>query len=273
VPGGAALVTLALLGYALIADGLGLRTRVRSYTQIDQRRGQSVSWARQSYYAGLAPSRGLKLPADVACYPIEQFPQERGGTPRSLVWDDEQKLLSGYLASRSTSQFMLIQSRPSTARLEIVPVADPSAPLRVINRLNTVVQKLGVRNADGKYYWGTNLAAGKEATLQSAELATIQRELRAALLANRPSFPPGYDARYYNRGFGFGRSYYYNANDQGLPAPKFDAGLLERSLSLAAYTPLEPRSYVAITQTAPEVPLISGSAREEASFHVVTGRW
>ncbi len=42
----------------------------RSLTQLDQRAGEAVSWARLSYYAGVAPDGGLAMPADVALYPV-----------------------------------------------------------------------------------------------------------------------------------------------------------------------------------------------------------
>ena len=50
-------------------------------------------------------------------------------------------------------------------------------------------------------------------------------------------------------------------------------GILERNLKQAAYSELTPRSYLAITRTAPELPLGYPAAREQASYHVVTGRW
>ena len=59
VPICAAIVTAMLLGYAVIADGLGVRLRARSYTLIDQPRKEAVSWNRLSYYAGLSPDKGL----------------------------------------------------------------------------------------------------------------------------------------------------------------------------------------------------------------------
>ena len=58
VPAGAAIVTGSLFLYALMTDGLSVRLRARSFTELDQRTGRAVAWSRQSYYAALAPSRG-----------------------------------------------------------------------------------------------------------------------------------------------------------------------------------------------------------------------
>jgi len=70
VPSGAAAVTGLLLLYAVVADGLGVRTRVRSVTCLDQRTGSAACWARLSYYAGLAPS---------ALSPLQSRPGPRRG--------------------------------------------------------------------------------------------------------------------------------------------------------------------------------------------------
>jgi hypothetical protein len=67
IPAAAAAVTFILFGYALIADGLGTRVRVRSVTQIDQRRGHAVCWARLSYYAGLAPVPAKVSMGSISC--------------------------------------------------------------------------------------------------------------------------------------------------------------------------------------------------------------
>ena len=92
VPGGAALVTLAFLGYMLAAEGLSTRIRRGSFTWIDQARGQAACWSRLSYYAGLSPSGGLSFPADVAVLPLAAEPTRMGamGSTKTIDWDDAQ---------------------------------------------------------------------------------------------------------------------------------------------------------------------------------------
>ena len=75
VPAAALLATAGLLGYVFIADGLESRLRARSFTFLDQRTHQATSWARLSYYTGLAPSAGLVFPADTAVLPLEKEPR------------------------------------------------------------------------------------------------------------------------------------------------------------------------------------------------------
>ena len=130
VPLGAGLVTLALFLYALIADGLDVRVRVRGVAEVDQKNGRMVSWSRQSYYAGLAPSQGLRFPASAAVYPIYASPEEHPRFQR-LVWDEDQpeesgairygdqRLASGYLGSRSMAQYMVVSAGPVQGGLRI----------------------------------------------------------------------------------------------------------------------------------------------------------
>ena len=88
-----------LLGYAIASDGFALRTRVRSLTMLDQTRGEAVSWSRVSYYAGLAPSGGLRFSRDTAIYPIESS-FTGSGAHRVLDWTEDQHMTSGWLRSR-----------------------------------------------------------------------------------------------------------------------------------------------------------------------------
>jgi hypothetical protein len=154
VPLGAALVTLALMNYALFTDGLGVRVRVRSYTHLDQRSGQAASWSRQSYYAGLAPSRGMQFPATAAFYPIEQFPMEgrtRRGGGRRLLWDEGQHLTAGYVTSRATTQLLVVQSADSPRQLAVSGTSADEPPT-VENRLGADILWLVLRGADGRFF-------------------------------------------------------------------------------------------------------------------------
>src|SRR5262249_50379002 len=50
VPLAAAITTAGLFAYAILSDGFGTTVRVRSFTSIDQRTGESACWSRLSYY-------------------------------------------------------------------------------------------------------------------------------------------------------------------------------------------------------------------------------
>ena len=151
IPLGAMVVTGGLVSYAFIADGLDVQLRARSVTLLDTKTGEAVSWSRQTYYAGLAPSQGLKFPADAAVYPLEQYPQGSGGslTARHLRWDAEhQHLRSGYMPSRWQTQFVVIHPRITAASVRI---SDDSGTIRATNHLGAEVSSFFLRKADGSF--------------------------------------------------------------------------------------------------------------------------
>jgi len=278
VPVGAGLVTLALLNYALISDGLGVRARVRSYAEIDQTTERAVSWSRQTYYAGLAPSGGLGFPTGAAIYPLEYYPSNRRRQRRSdrwLDWDEEQRLTSGYLGARSTAQFMVVQSHRSRRGLDIIEPADQKNALRVTNKLDAGVAKVLICDSAGRYHWAENVETGEEFRPRKINATEAAQQLRLSYNENRPEVPKGFDPRHYRNSLGFSR-YWRTDVDQGLSPPALNQSVLERGVQRAMYTDasaMKPRTYIAITRTTTEASLGYQASREEASFHVVVGRW
>ncbi len=179
VPIGALLVTGGLLVYALVADGLSVRVRALSYTYLNQRSGEASCWARLSYYAGLAPSGGLKFADDTAVIPMDAQTLADGQQPsRTVEWERtvatdvnapwEQRLSSGWLHSRTPTQFITARIRQGSERLEIEPGNKGTLPT-IVNRLRTTIQQLLVVDQDGKCYTAANVTAEAKASLQAAE--------------------------------------------------------------------------------------------------------
>lgn len=275
VPLGAGLVTAALLNYALFTDGFAVRARIRSYCEIDQRSGQGVSWSRQAYYAGAAPSRGLAFPPEAAVYPLAQFPSE-SGRHRRLLWDGDQRLTDGYLSSRTATQFLVIHSRRTQRQLVVRETADADGAPDVENRLGVDLLRLVLRDSAGRLYWAENIPAGRAAPLRAVDAATATEELRRLNNASRPAFPEGYDANYYGNAFGFRNQSYYYGSDGDLSAPDFDTSILERGLNAvfrAGAENLPSQSYVAVARRGVETPLGYARAVEQDGFHVVRGTW
>jgi hypothetical protein len=281
VPAGAAIVVLGLLGWALIRDGLGVRARIRSFTEIDQRQGRAVSWSRQSYYAGLVPSGGLSFPANAAVYPLEYLPRRRelpSAIGRRLAWGERQHYTAGYVQPRVTSQFMVTRSRRTKAGLSISWPEGQESPPAVENGLGARVLELFLLDGNGRGYWAGGIDPGARFRLQAAALEPAAARLRQVLAEHRPANPPKFDPIDFRRAFGFGFNpfYYYWGWDEGLPEPSTEQGVLETNLNRLAASGLRrlnPRSYVAIVESSSETPLGFESAREEASLHVVLGRW
>jgi hypothetical protein len=282
VPLCAALVTAGLFSYALISDGLGVRVRVRSYTEIDQRRGEAVCWSRLCYYAGLAPSQGLTFSGDVAVLPVPaDIDGRRESEMRQVKWtaDGRQHLRSGWLRSRTLTQFYTARARASDLRLEFA--SPEGGKFSVTNHLGTAVQHLLATDADGQAYYVEQLANGAAAELASLESANEG----AADGANGVSSP----SKAMIDAFHEGRS--QRADPLGAPnqarvakkpAPgqawmgpvtsRMEAGLAA-ALQQVIDGKFEPRTYIAIVDRSPETELGTPSADEEAGFHVIVGRW
>lgn len=261
----AAFAAIALLfAYGLITDGVGARVRMRSYTELDQRTGQAASWARISYYAGMAPAGGLTMPVDAAVYPMlprwEVDRRHRGsGQHREVAWVGGQRLSRGWLASRTPTQLLTIAARPTSRRLEL---REGQRGVQATNLLEVDVASLAIQDHQGRLYWAENLAAGEAVRLEPVEWTVIAPKLRTLFSDNELQFPAGADYNRRNRRY----------------AQKFSTGLLE--LHLAALTSPMVRglgngAYVAVTQGGVEVDhgLPVDAVDDEGSFCVTRGTW
>ena len=171
VPLGALLVTGGLFAYAIVTDGLGVKLRARSFTDLDQTSGRAVAWSRQSYYASIAPSRGLTFPSDATVFPILYQPGQRfnsGERPdNTLVWDEQQNLTRGYITSRTTTQFMVLRATQSPDKLAVTEGASAGQPPQVANQLKTDIRLLILRDSRGDFWQGDELADGMNTSLSA----------------------------------------------------------------------------------------------------------
>lgn len=278
VPLAAAVITGTLFSYAVIADGFDVRVRARSFTQLDQRTGQAVCWSRLSYYAGLAPAGGLMFPEDVAVLPLDAVGagSDRSMPDRRMRWyDDSQILESGWLASRTSTQFLTVRSHASNRGIELLAGSDPP---QIKNRLGAHVKFVVVGAHDGSLLVARSVADGATAPLQPAELDRDLAELRGLLADQHLAVPEGLEPQRYGM-FGMRMNYYYNQWNQGLPNTALNSNLLENRLQdFALWMPTDqPRvrssGYVAVVDRSPEVLFGTEPVKEEASLHVIVGEW
>jgi hypothetical protein len=295
VPLSAAAVTLALFGYAMVADGLSTRVRVRSFTHLDQARGEAACWARLSYYCGLTPSGGLRFPADVAVHSLEAIPGESITSAREVIWGENQWLWRGWLTARVPVQLLTVRSRKTDAGLDVIaaggagnPAEGQSGTPSVRNRLGTRVEFLVVRAEDGQYYAADPVEAGQAAPLRPVSASLAEGDLRQRARDNAPALPHGVDAaamqRYYSgrrpslrriRAMGFYVPWSRTRPIQGTSRLEqaLDEATSPRGARSGPPMALEPRSYLAIVEGSPEVVLGVDRAREQGGFHVIRGTW
>ncbi len=282
VPLGAAIVTLALLLYAVFSDGLGVRWRGRSLTRLNQTNGQTVTWSRQSYYAGLAPSTGLSFPRDAAILMIDHFPTGAYGQPRDfgrrIEWGADQRLRRGFLNSRTTSQMMVVESRPTSLRVEVHEPDNAEGELCVSNQLGVDVQKLLLCDANSRWFTGQNLPREQSVALSEVTPREFLVDWNKMFADQRPRYPIGFDPHQIENAsaiFGVSTNWWYYG-DSGLPEPSTTTSILEREMhrlgGLKADT-LPRRSYVAVVNSPPNGSRGLAVVREEGGFHIVVGNW
>lgn len=280
-PAMALLITLGLFLYALLADGLGVKARVRSFTHLDQRTGEAVCWARNSFYAGMAPWRGLDYSEQVITIPIQPVNtfDNSGPAARQVNWNEpRQNLATGWIASRSPSQLLTVKAGRSKAGLSVVAGARAGDPPRVRNRLGVHVQLLLLTDREGAYFKIHNLAPGASATLAPAELEKEAATLQKLALATAPRTPEDFDPYTGQSGlFGFNRRWWWGSSNQNVQAPDCAKSLLEKGIGLLgadlAKSGLAPGNYIAVTDGSPALELGLDNLEQEASLHVIVGRW
>ncbi len=281
VPLAAAITTSALFAYAILADGFDTRVRAHTFTSLDQRTGEAACWSRLSYYSGLAPGHGLMMPTDVALYPI--LPAWAGDLSawekREIVWSDSAaQLKQGWLNSRTPTQYLSVRSRKSPYKIEVLDSGDK---VRIKNSLSSKIKTLVLLSEANKFYMGEAIDADASAILKPVERDEAIRIINKQIADNTPQSPPE---------LAIGESDVYALRSRARYQPYWRYGLqpntgkLSENLANAALSnlaglsgqpalELPPRSYVAITETGPEVELGIPYAIEEASFHVIEGHW
>lgn len=261
VPAAALVTTILLLLYGIVSDGIGVRIRSRSYTRLDQAAGQQVTWSRQTYYAGLRPSRGLVFDESTLVMPIDPLSKayRQNNAPVSYVldWNQAQVLRSGYLQAREPAQLMVVQAAPQPARITL---HNGDGHLTARNEIGGTIRHLVVRDVVGQWFHAENVAAGAQAALQPLDPNTA-----ALLLADAVPELPLPTASYYYADWG--------TVDNEVAAPQAKTSVLETNLARVSDANVEPGSFVAVmAESADWLPTGVKSARQVASLHVIEGR-
>ena len=279
VPLGATVITLLLMGYAVLGDGLGIRGRVRSLTHLDQTAGVAVSWSRQTYYAAIAPRRGLRFPSTATVYQVEPVAASRRNgdrLQRNVAWGERQVLSGGYLRSRVAGQFLVVNARRAPMRLEI---DQDRTKFKVRNRLGTRILGLLVRDDQGRWFanvpstlntrdpaaltFGNAIEEDVEVVLAPLAVSGMTM-LQEAYRRHQPEEPEGFDLTAYRSS----RNYFFGGNGEVFG---FQNSVLE-SLNQPEWI-LSVRSYVAITASDVLESRGLDEASSEGSFHVLIGEW
>jgi hypothetical protein len=284
VPAAALLASGALIGYVFVADGFESRMRARSFTQLDQRHHEAVSWARLSYYTGLAPSGGLLFPSDTAVFPLEKSPawDSFGGRRRQLAWTPDQHLARGWLASRTPTQYVTVRAYPSERGLTIVP-SDDKQRYAVTNRLGAKIKQVVLCDEAGQLHRGAEIDLLGRAPLQRLDADAARKsamvELAGELNRDPPIYPKQAGTDLSNNTGGFfpairsARNTWRNKGDYHTTASSLLEIELGQIATSVAGNNLKPRTYVAIVDHPPDVIVGMEGLIETQSLHVIFGVW
>lgn len=274
VPLGAFLVTGGLYGLAIFKDGLGTRARVRSYSELLDT-GEAVSWSRQVYYAGVAPSSGLIYPRTAAVLPIDFEPWRPASAERTIEYSrQQQRFVGGYLRSRSHAQNLVINLQHDAPRLDVRrDDANPTPVLR--NTLDVPIEYVLVAD-NGQWFSAASVASGAQVSLQTISVEDARQRMSELLTQHQLIRPQGF-APQGSRGRWSNR--FRQHWDAQFPDPAASTSLLERNISgmmddIQVNQLTAGRHYFAITSQAPSfVPVGISNSRQLDGFHLVRGQW
>jgi hypothetical protein len=275
VPAAALLISCGLFAYGIIADGFTTYLRARSFTELDQRSHEAVTWSRMSYYAGLAPSAGLVAPDDVVFLPLERSDNRSSFHNRRVDWNGMQHLSRGWLMSRTPTQYITVRACESEASLGIA--FDPqTSDCAVVNRLGTRVHHLLLCNEDGQVYLGREIAPAGRVRLQKVakDDESSREDFLDHLARHFPTLPADAPASPIEYIFGIRTAAKYYQGDEGVTTSMslLETGLLGVRRAVKSEG-LEPRTYVALVDRPRELAIGIDEPTETQSSYVILGRW
>ncbi|GEM_PF-4998503 len=265
VPGTALLATGALLGYVFWSEGLDHKGRFLSLTLLDRPTGKAITWAKGAYFSAIPPRQGLRFAWDTAVF--LQPPGRDGLWGERTIhyqWDTHQQVfLSGWLQPRRFTNVFLARVSNTGRRLQFRPAGSAQRPPRVTNQLDTRVELLVAKDAQGRVWFGRGIAAGETATLSPAEADPgVEREMLVRLRAALS-----------------GRQAERTLSVEALTAdsPQAPNALLWRLRQVQRWlrrqgANLPPGHWVAVAAQNPELPT-GIPLHQRQSLHVFTGRW
>ncbi len=190
----AAVTTLGMLIYGLLADGLSTQVRVREVTWVANAEGDAARYCRSAYFAGIRPSGGLRFPANSSVIPYdlsdvrswyEAYQRDAGTVGSVTLTNEEIRLDRGFLPSRSQRQF--VTYRPISNFGGIVRTAAGGQELR--SRFDRPVTELILRDLDGKYWYVPRMDPVDPCTMKPLDDAAAGERLSGLYALQRPTPP------------------------------------------------------------------------------------
>jgi hypothetical protein len=272
VPATALLTSMLLVGYSVATHGFGIRSRIRSLTVLDQKSHSAVTVARLALFAGLAPSRGMEFSQETAVYPV--FPRTAEPGAFTVDWTQGQALTSGWLYSRTRTQFLTIRHAEQPEGVQIK--AGQNGTLAIVNGLPWELEAVLVSDESGGLSWASNVLPRASQPLAAAS-GTNRADFVGLLRRNRPELPDNFSSPARSPLIGRRQRRQFNVFASRFPGAHFDSNLMERLIQAwsrdltTKTTCLSPRSYLAVVRQNPGVETGVGPTTEQAGYHLLLG--
>jgi hypothetical protein len=253
------------------AHGFGIRSRIRSLTVLDQKSHSAVTVARLALFAGVAPARGMEFSRETAVYPV--FPPMAEPGAFTVDWTENQAMTSGWLLSRTRTQFLTIRHAERPERVEIKPGQDGG--LAIENGLPWELEAVLVADESGRLWSARNVLPNASEPLAGAS-GTNRSDFVGLLGRNRPELPDNFSSPVFGPLVGR-RSRRLFPLMARIPGAHFDSNLMERLIQTwsrdltAKKTCLSPRSFLAVLRQNPGVDTGVGLTTEQAGYHLLLG--
>ena len=212
----------------------------------------------------------MQFSPETAVYPV--FPPTTEPGAFTADWTENQSLTSGWLLSRTRTQFLTIRHAEQCARVDVRPGQDGG--LVIVNGSPWELEAVLVADASGRLLSArdvrpdaTELLAGVSATNRSDFVRLLGR--------NRPELPDNFSMPVVNPLVARRQRPFMMM--AGRPEPHFDSNLMERlirtwSQDLSSQkTGLSPRSFLAVLRRNPGVETGVGPTTEQAGYHLLLG--
>lgn len=196
VPGLSVAMSVGLLLYGILSQGLEIKAHTRSLSVLDQRLQRAVAAEVRHLFAGSSPGAGLRPEPGTAVVPEPRFWSGSWRSESFFTVDlTDGRLLGGdYLPVRQPVGQLVLSERPSRLRLDL---GGDGQAIEVTNGLGARIEDLVLRTADGAYHrLGAPLGEGEVGPLTPVSGIEGAGDLRHELVwfggrPNAASLAPG----------------------------------------------------------------------------------
>jgi len=213
----------------------------------------------------------MQFSPETAVYPV--FPPTAEPGAFTVDWTEKQALTSGWLLSRTRTQFLTIRHAEQPERVEIKTGQDGG--LAIVNGLPWELEAVIVADELGRLLSARNVLPNASEPLAGAS-ETNRLDFVGLLGRNRPELPDNFSSPVFNPLVGRRSRRPFNVMAR-LTRAHFDSNLMERLIQTwsrdltAKTTCLSPRSFLAVLRQNPGVDTGVGLTTEQAGYHLLLG--